>query len=164
MTKKRQAIALDTRPRGRRGPESKSSPRQQAQKALRWKCAELLNAGWKPVDIAEHLNRSPRTISNWMLSPEVRAMQQELNDAAKEAAKGRIADVAVRAWETLRELMEPDIDPKVRLEAAKTILSRKGEPEMSRSESLVEQHDMRLHVHITPQEADRVLMLTEEER
>lgn len=124
----------------------------------------MLRAGMTYEQIAPSFDRSPGTIKRWAAHPDVVAALGEAHEQALAVANEDALDVARQAWRTLSALMDDeDVDPRVRLDAAKTVLSRKGEPEATKSESSVETRGTGLSLHIVATEAARVLEMTEDE-
>lgn len=101
---------------------------------LRAQAVQYMKLGWSYERIGKLLKRSPRTIRKWATQPDVKRQLGKLREESIEAAQRLNADVSETAWRTLQRLMVEAEDEKVQLEAAKTVLSRKGEPEMTKSE------------------------------
>ncbi len=111
-------------------------PREQAAKRVqRMDIVPYLKMGMKKKDIAELCGVPVRTLYRWAQSDEVRAALGEIEESILEVSKQRATDIAQKAWDTLENLMEESADDRVRLDAAKTVLSRKGAPEQTATKS-----------------------------
>lgn len=120
------------------GTKSGKQPRETTA-ALRAQLVPYLQMGWKYERIAKLFRRAPSTIAKWAGHPDVKRALQELSEHVEKETREKAADLASKAWDTLEELMDGAADERVRLDAAKTVLSRKGAPEQTKTEATVEQ-------------------------
>ena len=83
-------------------------------------------AGWRGVDIAEHLDVAPETVSRWRKKPEyVAAIEAILSEAHSEAA-GRMVELTDKALDVLEETLDYKYDRRIKLRAAIALLQLSG--------------------------------------
>lgn len=88
--------------------------------------ARLAAAGWRGVDIAEHLDVAPETVSRWRKKPEyVAAIEAILSEAHSEAA-GRMVELTDKALDVLEETLDYKYDRRIKLRAAIALLQLSG--------------------------------------
>jgi hypothetical protein len=90
------------------------------------KGARLAAAGWRGVDIAEHLGVAQETVSRWRKKPEyVGAVEAILSDARLELA-GRMADLTDKALDVIEDALDYKYDCRIKLRAAIALLQLSG--------------------------------------
>ena len=88
--------------------------------------ARLAAAGWRGVDIAEHLDVAPETVSRWRQKPEyIAAIEAVLSEARAETV-GRLADLTDKALDVIDEMLEYQYDKSLKLRAAVALLQISG--------------------------------------
>jgi hypothetical protein len=88
--------------------------------------ARLAAAGWRGVDIAEHLGVAQETVSRWRKKPEyVAAIEAILSEARLEVA-GRMADLTDKALDVIEDTLDYKYDRRVKLRAAIALLQLSG--------------------------------------
>ncbi len=103
--------------------------------ALRAQAVPYFRMGWEPERIAPLFGKSVETIRKWRRHPDVVKALGEIAEHVVEATKDEAAGLVSLAWSTLRTAMESAEDDRVRVDAAKTVLSRCGYPEGTKSET-----------------------------
>lgn len=98
----------------------------------------LLQAGMSYEQIAPVFGKTPETIRRWANHPDVKAALGEIADAAREVTRSRAEELVEKAWRTLEDLMDNAEDERVRADASKTVLSRCGHPEATKTEAKTE--------------------------
>lgn len=93
--------------------------------------ATLLAQGWLCKDVAEEIQVTPQTISEWKNIPEFEACINDLKTQSIEAARAQIQSLAESAVDTISELMESSESDNVRLKAALAMLAHAGLTEPS---------------------------------
>lgn len=116
---------------GQSGTKRRKSP-SDATATLRAQAVQYFRLGWSDAQISQLFKRSESTIHKWRSHPQVKAALRELEEHVAEETREQATDIAAKAWRTLEDLLSSD-DDKVRLETAKTVLSRRGEPEQTRA-------------------------------
>lgn len=102
--------------------------------AKRKMAAPLLAARLPHATIAQLLEVSERTVGRWAGEESVRADVASIADTARQAGEDRIASLVREAFDALLARVADDSDPRVQLDAAKTILDRFGHPVASKAE------------------------------
>lgn len=97
--------------------------------ALMMRSVPYFAQGMPGPAIAKLFRKSPRQIERWRQHPDVRAALGEIERAATGEAVIEAKALVAEAWKTLKDVMANAEDPKARVEAAKTTLSRLGVPE-----------------------------------
>lgn len=88
--------------------------------------ARLAAAGWRGVDIAEHLGVAQETVSRWRKKPEyVTAIEAILREARLEVA-GRMLGLTDKALEVIEGTLDYKYDRHVMLRAAIALLQLSG--------------------------------------
>jgi hypothetical protein len=88
--------------------------------------ARLAAAGWRGVDIAEHLEVAPETVSRWRKKPEyIAAIEAILSEARSEVA-GRMVELTDKALDVVEQTLEHPYDSALRLRAAVALLQLSG--------------------------------------
>lgn len=88
--------------------------------------ARLAATGWRGVDIAEHLDVAPETVSRWRQKPEyIAAIEAVLSEARAETV-GRLADLTDKALDVIDEMLEYRYDKSLKLRAAVALLQISG--------------------------------------
>jgi hypothetical protein len=88
--------------------------------------ARLAAAGWRGVDIAEHLDVAPETVSRWRKKPEyVAAIEAILSEARSEVA-GRMVELTDKALDVVEQTLEHPFDRALKLRAAVALLQISG--------------------------------------
>jgi hypothetical protein len=88
--------------------------------------ARLAAAGWRGVDIAEHLDVAPETVSRWRKKPEyVAAIEAILSEARSEVA-GRMVELTDKALDVVEQTLEHPFDRALKLRAAVALLQVSG--------------------------------------
>ena len=88
--------------------------------------ARLAAAGWRGVDIAEHLGVAQETVSRWRKKPEyVAAIEAILSEACLEVAR-RMADLTDKALDVIEDTLDYKCDRRVQLRAAIALLQLSG--------------------------------------
>jgi len=119
---------------------------------LRPRAVALVAAGEQYTAIAAQLGINERTVRRWNEGQEFAAQVQAIQVAAIKQARGRLAIGMAAAAETLVRLLD-DPDPRIRLHAAREILSAAGRV---RDEHLLEERLAALEcqaAHLTEEEA-----------
>lgn len=118
--------------------------------ALRAQAVQYFRLGWPDERIAELFHRSADTVRHWRSHPDVKAALAGITEHVIEATKERATDLAGKAWDALEDLLESK-DERIKLDAAKTVLDRKGHPAATKSEHTGPeggplQHDVRVAI------------------
>jgi len=88
--------------------------------------ARLAAAGWRGVDIAEHLDVAPETVSRWRKKPEfIAAIEAILNEVRSEVA-GRMVELTDKALDVVEQTLEHPFDRALKLRAAVALLQISG--------------------------------------
>jgi hypothetical protein len=89
--------------------------------------ARLAAAGWRGVDIAEHLEVAPETVSRWRKKPEyIAAIEAILSEARSEVA-GRMVELTDKVLDVVVEqTLEHPFDRALKLRAAVALLQISG--------------------------------------
>jgi hypothetical protein len=88
--------------------------------------ARLAAAGWRGVDIAEHLDVAPETVSRWRKKPEyIAAIEAILSEARSEVA-GRMVEMTDKALDVLDGMLDIRYHSSLRLRAAIALLQISG--------------------------------------
>ena len=95
-------------------------------KPKQFQAAMLLAQGWLCKDVAEELDVTPQTISEWQKLAEFEAYLNSLKKESLEAARTHLQRLAETASETIEELMESSTSDAIRLKAAETVLAHTG--------------------------------------
>ena len=89
------------------------------------KLSEYLSLGYRPSDIAELLGMSTAWVRMHRRDPRVIKIVHDMQEESLDCAKKAIINNTTRAAATVIELLG-ELDPRVRLSAANTILDRAG--------------------------------------
>jgi hypothetical protein len=104
--------------------------------ALRLECVPYFRAGWDDERIAALVKRSPETVRKWRSHPDVTRALGEVAEHVLEATKTSAEGLVEKAFAALHELVaDEDVDQRVKLDAAKTILDRFGYPVASKQQT-----------------------------
>jgi hypothetical protein len=88
--------------------------------------ARLAAAGWRGVDIAEHLEVAPETVSRWRKKPEyIAAIEAILSEARSEVA-GRMVELTDKVLDVVEQTLEHPFDRALKLRAAVALLQISG--------------------------------------
>jgi hypothetical protein len=88
--------------------------------------ARLAAAGWRGIDIAEHLDVTPETVSRWRKKPEyIAAIEAILSEARSEVA-GRMIELTDKALGVMDDMLEYRYDSSLKLRAAIALLQIAG--------------------------------------
>lgn len=88
--------------------------------------ASLLAQGWLCKDVAEELEITPQTISEWRRSATFEAHLNELKMESLKSGITHLQSLVVTAAETIGELMKSGETDSIRLKAAETVLAHTG--------------------------------------
>lgn len=88
--------------------------------------ARLAAAGWRGVDIAEHLDVAPETVSRWRQKPEYIAAIEAVLSGVRAETVGRLADLTDKALDVIDEMLEYRYDKSLKLRAAVALLQISG--------------------------------------
>lgn len=118
--------------------------------AMRLAAVPYFRMGWSDEQIGTLFKRSAHAVHKWRSSDAVKRALGEVAEHVIDATKERATDLASKAWDTLEELLRSE-DDRIRLDAAKTVLDRKGHPAASKSEVTGAdggplQHDIRVAI------------------
>jgi hypothetical protein len=88
--------------------------------------ARLAAAGWRGVDIAEHLGVAQETVSRWRKKPEYIATIEAILSAARSETVGRLTELTDKALDVIDEMLDYRYDKSLKLRAAVALLQISG--------------------------------------
>ena len=88
--------------------------------------ARLAAAGWRGVDIAEHLGVAQETVSRWRQKPEYIAAIEAILSAARSETVGRLTELTDKALDVIDEMLDYRYDKSLKLRAAVALLQISG--------------------------------------
>lgn len=88
--------------------------------------ARLAAAGWRGVDIADHLGIAQETVSRWRKKPEYVAAIEAIFAETRAEVAGRMSELTNKALDVLDEMLDYRYDPALKLRAASTVLQISG--------------------------------------
>ncbi len=88
--------------------------------------ARLAAAGWRGVDIADHLGVAQETVSRWRQKPEYIAAVEAILSEARSETVGRLAELTDKALDVMDEMLEYRYDKSLKLRAAVALLQISG--------------------------------------
>jgi len=88
--------------------------------------ARLAAAGWRGIDIAEHLDVAPETVSRWRKKPEYVAAIEAILSEARSEVVGRMVELTDKALGVMDDMLEYRYDSSLKLRAAIALLQISG--------------------------------------
>ena len=88
--------------------------------------ARMAAEGWRGVDIAEHLQVAPETVSRWRKLPAFNHAVLRYHDHAAVATRARLVSMIEQSLDKLEDLMNYPHDKRIQLRAATALLELSG--------------------------------------